>query len=771
VELSEPSGQTVEVRFTTRDGEARGGSDFEPASGTLHFSPGELSREVIVKVLHDRRPEPDEGFFLDLESPRHATIDGARARNTIIDAVDAPGGLDERPGTGCTIGERPAAGTGVALVPAFSNLWQTSHIQTAVGMLQAPGDGSRWFVISRPGRVLVFRNQDDVSSSSTALDIRDRINTANEGGHVGMAFHPSFATNGEMFLFYTGPGEPMTTFISRFRSTNGGATFDRDSEVVLIQLDNRHDFHKGGHLAFGPDGFLYIGLGDDGDGNNAQDLNVLPGKVLRLDVDQGSPYAIPADNPLAAGGGRPEIYAWGFRNPWRWNFDRATGDLWLADVGDERWEEIDRVERAGNYGWPYREGAHCARADLCDTPGLIEPLAEWSHEEGGRAAIGGYVYRGKAIPELAGAFVYGDWGWRRIFALVPGQAGYTVRELAQIDLGIAIYSLAEDTDGELYVIAGGRRIFRLAPGTEGAADVLPQRLSNLACVRRDDPSRPAAGFIPYDVNVPFWSDGATKERWVSIPANETIRVGATGDWELPIGSVVLKHFRLNGDLVETRLLVRHADGVWAGYTYEWEDSQEDANLLVSGKTKKIGSRTYTFPSRAQCLDCHTDAAGGTLGLETLQMNRDFTYPTKRTRNQITTFDRLGLFAGSPGDPERLPALPRLTDAAAPVTARARAYLHVNCSHCHRPDSLGRGPADLRFTVPEKAMGICDVAPLDRDPALPNARLVMPGDPRESLLLTRMRSRDRPMPPVGSNSEDEQGVDLITTWIESLAGCP
>jgi len=300
----------------------------------------------------------------------------------------------------------------------------------------------------------------------------------------------------------------------------------------------------------------------------------------------------------------------------------------------------------------------------------------------------------------------------------------------------------------------------------------PALLSETGLFTTISPEVLAPGVQAFQPKFALWSDGATKERWVSIPEGQTIGIDSRGDWDLPVGSVVLKHFRLNCKLIERRVLIRLPDSGWTGYTYEWRDSQDDASLLITGKTKRIGGQTWTFPSREQCLDCHTDAAGGTLGLETLQMNRDFTYRTKRTRNQITTFAALGLFAGSPGNPEELPALPRLEDEQTPIGDRARAYLHVNCSHCHRPESLGRGTADLRFNVTDQAMGICDAAPLTADPDHIEARLLLPGDPQDSILFRLMSStQNRRMPPLGINSVDKQGTELIEAWIQSLVGCP
>jgi len=769
--LSAVSGREVRVAYATKEGSARAGRDYAPLTGTAVFLPGDREKTVSVQVLDDGATEGEETFFLALSKPANAVLAVPRATGRIGDPPDAVSGLDERPlNDGCTFPEKPSGDAGFA--PAFRNLWRSSSLAEAVGLLQAPGDGSRWFAVRRTGLVVVFENDDSVESTDVFLDIEDRVKLEGEGGLLGMAFHPGFPSVPEAFLFYTAPGDPLETRISRFRSPDGGSSLSARSEEILIRLPQKETFHKGGHLAFGPDGFLYAGLGDDGSKSSAQDANRLTGKLLRIDVDTASGYRIPLDNPFAAsGGGRPEVYAWGFRNPWRWSFDRSTGELWLGDVGEVGYEEIDRVQLGGNHGWPIREGRHCVK-NGCSTSGLIDPVYEWSHEEdGARAVIGGHVYRGSAVPELAGSYIFGDWGLRRVWAL-SRDGGGAARVVGDLPEGV-LFSFAEDVDGEIHALIGGRRIYRMVSRADEDDNALPSKLSDLPCVHPSDPSRPAAWLIPYDINVPFWSDGATKERWFALPDGERITVGDDGDWDLPPGSVTMKTFKLDGRLVETRLLVRREDGAWAGYSYEWNDAGTDAELLDSGKTKQVGGRTWKYPSRSECLGCHTDAAGGTLGLETAQLNRAFLYKsTGRTGNQLATLNAIGLLA-SPlvGSPADLPAFPRSNDASAPLDDRARAYLHVNCSHCHRPGGPTRGSADFRYSVPLEDTQLCDRPPTEPDPEFLGATLLSPGDPASSLILIRMLTPDsRHMPPIGGRTVDVEGTSLVESWVASLTGC-
>jgi len=280
--------------------------------------------------------------------------------------------------------------------------------------------------------------------------------------------------------------------------------------------------------------------------------------------------------------------------------------------------------------------------------------------------------------------------------------------------------------------------------------------------------------IPYDVVLPFWSDNAVKERWFAIPDDTTIHVNDELDWEFPIGTVLMKSFRLAGKLIETRLFIRHDDGGWGGYSFEWNDQETDAFLLPDGKTKQIQGQTWTFPSRGDCLTCHTPAAGDVLGLETLQMNRPMTYPsTGLTANQLATFEHIGLFSEAlPAAPADLPLLTPPGDAGQPLEERARSYLHANCSHCHRPGNPIDVSINLLYDTPLDDRNICNVNPAAGDLGVSGARILLPGDPARSILSLRMHSlgSDR-MPPIGRNIVDSTGTSLIDQWIQAGNSCP
>lgn len=346
-------------------------------------------------------------------------------------------------------------------------------------MLQAPADASRWFVVEQGGRVQVFANSDTVATTSTFIDISTRISGGGEAGLLGLAFHPSFPTDPRAYLFYTAPGSPLIVRVSSFVTPDGGQTLDPASETILLSVPKPESNHNGGQLAFGPDGFLYIGIGDGGGGGdqhgsigNGQSTQTLLGKVLRIDVNGnigGAPYGIPAGNPFAgnvlcgAGGtGAPcaEIYAWGLRNPWRFSFDRTGGALWIADVGQGSWEEIDRITAPANLGWRCREGAHVFSSDCGPATDLVDPVAEYDHSLG-ISVTGGFVYRGNTYTNLRGRYVFGDFGSGRLWSIAADSSGSTISISGGDQSGLSISSFAEGNDGEIYVVDYGGRLYRL----------------------------------------------------------------------------------------------------------------------------------------------------------------------------------------------------------------------------------------------------------------------------------------------------------------------
>lgn len=708
-------------------------------------------------------------------------------------------GLDQRPSnTICIAGDRPVAdGNIIDYQRAFPNL----SFNQPVALLQAPSDGNRWYLVEKGGKVLSFDNDDAATTTTTFIDLSNIVDARSEGGLLGMAFHPDYAANNYVFLSYTTSiNGKFQSRISRFTAGTDRTVLMPDSELILLTLDQPYDNHDGGNIAFGPENshhYLYIGFGDGGSGGdpdgNGQNTHKLLGKMLRIDVDvsqqelaAGINYKIPSDNPFVASQtcsdstDCPEIYAWGFRNPWRWSFDQLSGDLWVGDVGQNAWEEVDRVDKGKNYGWRCYEGNHEYDTTNCGpATDYVFPLAEYEHPLVGgtresRSITGGYVYRGSNIPELTGTYLYADYQTGEMWGLFDPKGTATVKSLLQT--GLPISSFAQDHNGEVYFLGlfGPGAIYRIVPGGNKPASAFPTQLSETGCANTADPKLPASGMIPYDVNAKLWSDGAIKQRWIALPDNQTIHIKEDNDWEFPIGSILRKDFYLNDKIIETRLFVRHTDGGWAGYSYEWNDTQTDATLLNEATQKSIDNQSWYFPSSTDCLMCHTVAAGRTLGPETAQLNGNLTYPsTGRTANQLTTFNAIGLFdtplANSSAD---LPTLPDPNDKTQSVASRARAYLHINCSQCHRPGGPGRGGMDFRFQTAFKDMSICDKTPETGDLGVADERLFTPGDPAKSVISLRMHDTGQyRMPPLGSSIVDADGTTLVDAWITSVNVCP
>jgi glucose/arabinose dehydrogenase len=321
--------------------------------------------------------------------------------------------------------------------------------------LQTDGSG-RLFVLEKPGRIRIIEN--DQLIETPFLDISDRVGSGgNEQGLLGLAFHPQYAQNGRFFVNYT--DKNGDTVLARFQVSSDPNVADPNSEVKILGVDQPFANHNGGGLVFGPDSYLYAGLGDGGSQGdpfgNAQNTGVLLGKILRLDVDSAEPYAVPADNPFGN-----EVWAYGLRNPWRFSFDKSTNDLYIADVGQNTWEEIDFLPAGSpggtNFGWNFREGAHDYKGG--GPAGMVEPVAEYSHSEGGCSVTGGYVYRG-SLPEWHGIYLYADYCKGLIWGLIQSDGGWQSQPL--FDLDVTITSFGQDSSGELYILSDSGSIFRL----------------------------------------------------------------------------------------------------------------------------------------------------------------------------------------------------------------------------------------------------------------------------------------------------------------------
>jgi putative heme-binding domain-containing protein len=696
-----------------------------------------------------------------------------------------------------------------AVEPAFPKL----VFDRPVLLEQVPG--TRYLVVGElGGKVLSFVEDAGTDRTELALDLAARPGRV--GALYGLAFHPRFAENRQVFVCYTLRGDrPDGTRVVRFRASGvDPLRIDPDSEELILTFLSGG--HNGGCLAFGPDGFLYISTGDAASPSppdpldTGQDISDLLSSILRIDVDHqdaGRGYRVPPDNPFVSlPGARPEVWAYGFRNPWRMSFDRATGDLWVGDVGWEQWELIFRVERGGNYGWSVREGRQPVRPEgrVGPTP-IAPPTVDHPHSEAA-SMTGGYVYHGSRLNELAGVYVYGDYQSGKVWGLRFDGRRVTWHQLLA-DTGLRLVAFGEDSSGELFLVEHERsnQVYRLVPnrGTQAEGN-FPRTLSQSGLFARTRDQTPAAGVLPYRINAEGWADGAHFERFLAIPGAGRIELDESGNWKPPDGSVLARTVSLDvweGDAaeprprrVETQVLHREA-GSWRPYTYIWDDDQADATLADAAGTRRTfsvpdrqepaGRRTqvYRFAARTECVLCHNPwvearttvfgvQSASPLALSVAQLDRAGP-ASAEGENQLRRLERLGYFAQpSPARRDQGPRLVDPYDADADLGARARAYLQVNCAHCHSQHSGGTALIALGAGLTLDETRTVDARPVQGTFGIDDARIIAPGEPARSVLYYRMaKLGPGRMPRIGAHEVDPRGLRLIADWIAHLPGAP
>ncbi len=724
--------------------------------------------------------------------------------------------------------QTPQSGGAWQLVDAFPNL----TFEEPMFLQPVPGT-SLLLLAEKDGELVVFEDDAATTSSTELIDFSHQVERGGDSGFFSFAFHPEFGQAGSpnahfLYIYYrytpdTDEGDKAYCRLSRLTWDPAEDSIDPASEFVLIQQYDRQGWHNGGGLFFGDDGFLYLTIGDEGGANDLfgstqkMDLGLHSG-VFRIDVDRqgedvshpirrqpqspdtpppGWPgtfsqgYYIPNDNPWQDPGGSvlEEYWALGTRSPHRMTLDRPTGDIYLADVGQWAREEVSLVTAGANLQWPYREGSIGGPKPKPD-PLIgtdLPPLFDYDGNDGD-CVIGGYVYRGQMhAPALTGKYIYGDYTTAGIWAATRSGATVTRELLLSGPFGPqGLTGFGLDAEGEIYALSqdnatqGTGKIHKLV--TMGpATPEPPPTLSGTGAFDDLASLTPTGGLIPYRVNSPLWSDGAEKQRWIATPndgapdtAGEQIAYSESGNWEFPPGTVIVKQFTLEGRRLETRFLVRGSDGAWYAVTYRWREDGSDADLLLGGEedTIDIGGRSHrwSFPSRADCFQCHTSSQGRVLGLRTHQLNGDHLYPvTGRTANQLRTLNGLGLLS-PPLDESGIPGLlssAALDDDTASVGRRARSYLDSNCAHCHNPDE-GIRDFDFRLTTPLELAGVLN-APVQSDFGIEGAREVAPGDAWRSLAWIRQNTNDlgQRMPPLGRHGIDTEAVNILYQWIESL----
>ena len=571
------------------------------------------------------------------------------------------------------------------------------------------------FVLEQKGRLYSFPEGGDAERPNLVFDFsaHQPFDSA-----YSFAFHPKFSENHFVFVCYVEPGGRTNgSHVSRFTlRPSTPPVIDPTSERVILRWLSGG--HNGGKVAFGNDGDLYISTGDGANPDppdfpykTGQDISDLLAGILRIDVDHvvgTNTYSIPADNPfVTTPGARPEVYAFGLRNPWRISFDRATGDLWAGDVGWEQWEMIYRIKSGGNYGWSIVEGPNThVRTDVQPGPGPIQtPLIALPHSEAA-SITGGLVYHGGKLPKLRGAYVYGDWETGKFWALRnKGDELVSNEELCATPLKPV--SFTEDHQGEILIVDYNGGLHHFVTNSAPAANAaFPRRLSETGVFSDTAPLNPAPGVTPYHINAEMWSDCARAERLLAVPGEGTIitengRETIAGRmWDFPSNTVFCKTLTLEMEQgnpasrrrVETQLF--HFNGQsWNGYTFRWNTAQTDAELVPKQGTNDVfmvkdarapgGQReiAWRYVSRAECYRCHNSWAGETLSFNWLQLK------TRGPESELDRLSRLGLLRVQ-NPPQPLAVLANPYDESTPLPERARAWLHVNCGTCHREGAGG-----------------------------------------------------------------------------------
>jgi uncharacterized repeat protein (TIGR03806 family) len=662
--------------------------------------------------------------------------------------------------------------------------------------------------------------------SPEATELEHILDQPKDGTAYGIAFHPKFAENGYVYIGWNGPLEdkpedkdgkkPKATRVTRY-------TMDRQppyklepgSAVEIISWESNG--HNGGDVAFGLDGMFLVTSGDgtsDSDTNvTGQDLTKPLAKLLRIDVDHpadGKQYSIPKDNPFL---GQKDIvhetYAYGFRNPWKLTVDPKTGHIWVGNNGQDLWEQVYFVRPGDNFGWSVFEGSH----DFYLTRQLgpnkhTPPAAEHPHSES-RSLTGGVVYHGSKLPELQGAYIYGDHSTGRVWG-IKHDGNKVIWHKLLVDTPFNVSGFAIDTHGELLVAdhhgegKGGYYYLEPTPPVLETTAPFPKTLSASGLFTSVKGHQMQPGAVPYSVNSSLWSDGAYKERYIAIPHKEghDMRIGfSTGrGWFFPDETVLIKSFALeepgNAETrkwIETRFLVKQ-QGEWAGYSYLWNDEQTEGTLVPGeglDRTFKVGSKqqAWHYPSRTECMVCHSRAANYVLGLTEAQMNKDHDYGGGVIDNQLRTLECLGMLkvnyeaAGKPAhmqrtavadstllskNPDQYKKLADPYDDKAPLETRVRSYLQSNCAHCHVDAGGGNAQFNAEHTASLSDTKLIDVAPVHDKFDLPDAKLVAPGHPERSVLLYRLSHRGRgQMPQLATNLVDEKMVKVVEEWIRQL----
>jgi putative heme-binding domain-containing protein len=676
-------------------------------------------------------------------------------------------------------------------------------------------DCQRYFVCELGGKIWSFPHDTNASAADLVIDLKRGIQSFDrEKSHglesvYSLVFDPNFRENRFVYvclIFHSrsGPGLEDGSRISRFEvSRTDPPTIDVQTEVPIITW--RVGGHNGCDLAFDNAGCLLISTGDATDPvppdglSTGQDCSDLLSSILRIDVRRATreqPYQIPQDNPfLDRPGVRPEIWAFGFRNPWRIAVDRESGDLWLGDVGWEKWEMVHRVVRGGNYGWSIREGLELLRPDVEIGPAPILPPRIVLPHSDSASITGGFVYRGSRLKPIVNRYLFGDWVNGRIWA-VPLDDHSPHEEVASGQL--RIIAMEADRDGEPLIVnhLGDTTLFRLTTNRDYESELVatrhfPERLSETGLFSDVARQKPAPGVIPFEINQPQWQDGAVGSHFLALPGREFVTVYQdpqpldglamfASRLHYPAGTVLVKTLAMPADpgqgrtaevKLETQLL--HFDGrLWRGYSYCWNEQQDDAVLVeAAGREivlKGADAQRWRIHSRTECMQCHNPWPEITLAFTPEQLHQ----PERGSESLWMKLVDDGFVVthqekDQPISPE-LCVREVVARDRGDLATRARSYLHVNCAHCHQNGAGAGVPLSLRMHDQSDQMMAIGQRPIKGDFGIVDSRIVAPGSPSQSTLVYRMASSSAGrMPHIGSREVDMESLALISEWIRQM----
>jgi uncharacterized repeat protein (TIGR03806 family) len=686
-----------------------------------------------------------------------------------------------------------------------------------ISALSPPGSSSL-FVVEKEGKIFKIENLKN-PKKELFLDFSHKVDAQGESGMLGLAFHPNYIENETYFVFYTSSYKnKIVQILSKIKDVKNEGF---QEEQLIRQIDEAAN-HNGGDLHFGPDGYLYVSLGDEGKAGdfyqNSQridkdffsgilriDVNLNhenhwpnPHESIVLDISGKSRYKIPKDNPwvktsefsgkeLDPKKVRSEFWAIGFRNPWRMSFD-LKGNLWIGDVGQGNKEEINLIpngEAGMNFGWAFREGSEIYKDGERKETKYESPVYEYGRKGFdatylGRSVTGGLVCESEVIPELSGWYIFSDYVNGNVWAMKKNEQQYEIRHILHT-LNIASFG-AHPVTKEILAVAMNQGKILMLKKSEEENKPIPQKLSETGLFKNLKNLEVDNGFVAYKTNVEFWSDHAHQKKWFKLPNKEQYQYQKDKAWVSPAGTVWIQHFEMEAVRgkaeskfnLETRVLVRTHDGVY-GLSYHWDNDQQDATLVEESgdfKSLKINvegdfkEQTWRFPSRSECMMCHNSINGFNLGVTTKQLNHEVISKGNKQNYIKWLFDQ-GFVDKAASKQDLKKRFYSIHDENVGLNDRARSYLDVNCAMCHHKNGPTPSPLNMNAGIPIEQTRLFMKA-LNH---LGNVKrkVVDPGKVETSVLLNRLRASEgyTKMPFIGNMEVDVEAANVIEDWIKKL----